>query len=531
VTSTDQIPDSTPGLLTPLPVGRKPRRDDVFDCVVKSLGRRGGAVARWGEYVVELRSGVPGEKLRCEVTKRRGQKIRARVQERLEPSPRAAEVACEHFVSCGGCSFQDSAYDLQLEEQHAGLCDLLQNLRAEHAFDVAPIVAASDVYAYRNKMDFTFAAARWIEEHEPENTDRNNDFALGLHAPGRFDKVLDVTGCAIAFEEASKILNVAREVALSMGLSPWDLRENTGLLRHLVLRKGFRTGEILAYLVTSKEPAAYTAVEAYAQEILRRCPEITTFVQGLRASTSCVSLGEEDLVLHGSGKITDVIGGLTFEISPRSFFQTNTKAAEKLFEIVAEEACPSAEEVVFDLYCGAGTIGLLMAPHCREVWGFEKIEDAVLDARRNAARMGIENAQFFAGDVLETASKEGLAKIGAPSPDVVIVDPPRAGLHPSVAKFLGELAAPRLVYVSCNPKAGALDLAKLIELGYKVLRAIPVDLFPHTPHLECVFTLERDSDWRPPVEAERETSVEQQPGADVFAPPGDVKWVAPNAES
>lgn len=525
MTSTEHsVIDCAAELLTPLPVGRKPRRDDVFDCRVHSLGARGGAVAKWGEFTVELRGGVPGELLRCEVTKRRGQKIRARVQERLEASPRGVDAKCPHFNSCGGCSFQDSAYDLQLEEQHARLSDLLQSLRAEHPFDLAPIVAASEVFGYRNKMDFTFAAARWIEESEPENTDRRDDFAVGLHAPGRFDKVLDISGCAIAFEGADEILTAVREVALSMGLLPWNLRENTGLLRHLVVRKGFRTGEVLVYLVTSKEPAAYTAIADYAAEIVRRCPQITTFVQGLRAATSCVSIGEEDVVLHGPGKITEELGGLTFEISPRSFFQTNTKAAEQLFEIVAKEACPSSEEVVFDMYCGAGTIGLLMAEHCKEVWGFEKIEDAVHDARRNAERMNITNAQFLAGDVLETASAEGLAKIGAPAPDVVIVDPPRAGLHPGVTKFLGELAAPRLVYVSCNPKAGALDLAKLIELGYKVLHAIPVDLFPHTPHLECVFTLERDPNWPPTVVEELAVVGEE------FVPPTAVKWVAPSAE-
>jgi 23S rRNA (uracil1939-C5)-methyltransferase len=515
--------DSTHELLTPLPVGRKPRRDDVFECRVHGLGPRGGALAKWGEYTIELRAGVPGELLRCEVTKRRGQKIRARVQERIAASPRGVDAPCPHFVSCGGCSFQDSAYDLQLEQQHARLSDLLQNLRAAHPFDLAPIVGASDVYGYRNKMDFTFAAARWIEEGEPENTTRRNDFGLGLHAPGRFDKVLDISGCEIAFAGANEILNAAREVALSMGLLPWDLRVNTGLLRHLVLRKGFRTGEVLAYLVTSKEPAAYTAIAAYAAEIVRRCPQITTFVHGLRAATSCVAVGEEDVVLHGPGKILEELGGLTFEISPRSFFQTNTKAAEELFEIVAKEACPSSEEVVFDMYCGPGTIGLLMAKHCREVWGFEKVEDAVHDARRNAERMGISNAQFFAGDVLETASAEGLAKIGAPAPDVVIVDPPRAGLHPGVTKFLGALAAPRLVYVSCNPKAAAVDLEKLIELGYRVLKAIPVDLFPHTPHLECVFTLERDPNWTPPTPEAPEAAVE------TFVPPQGVEWVAPNS--
>jgi len=511
-------------LRTPLPVGRKPRRDDVFECEVESLLRRGGAKAHWGEYTVELRAGVPGEILRCEVTKRRGQKIRARVVERLAESPRGVAPRCEHFASCGGCSFQDSEYSLQLEQQHARLTELLQNLREQNPFDLAPIVPAPDVFHYRNKMDFTFAAARWVEDHEPEDTARSLDFALGLHSPGRFDKVLDLSACHIAFPEANEILNASREIALSMDLEPWNLRENTGLMRHLVLRKGFRTGEVLAYLVTSKQEGARATIEAFAAKLIERCPNLTTFVHGLRAATSCVSLGEEDHVLHGPGVINEQLGGLDFEISPRSFFQTNTFAAEKLFEIVAKEACPTKDEVVFDLYCGAGTIGLLMAPHCKQVWGFEKVEDAVLDAVRNADRNGVTNAKFFAGDVLVTASKEGLQAIGAPRPDVVIVDPPRAGLHPGVTKFLGELAAPRLVYVSCNPKAAAVDLERLVALGYQVLRATPVDLFPHTPHLECVFTLERDPNWTPEVAPGTEL-----PRVDVdgFAPPADVKWTAP----
>lgn len=487
-------------LLTPMPVGRKPRRDDVFECRVTGLRRRGGASARWGEFDVELRSGVPGELLRCQVTKRRGGLVRARILELLEPSPRALAPACVHFADCGGCSFQDSAYDLQLEQLHARLVDLFRPLLAKHDFPVAAVLGGealgSPLFGYRNKMDYTFGAKRWIEaelESEVGTEGRPRDFALGLHAPGRHDKVLDVTTCHISFESGRPILSAARELGLELGLAPWDLVGHTGLLRHLVLREGVRTGEVLVYLVTSSQEGVERIPE-YAAQLVERCPQITTLVHGVRDAISSVAEGESDVVLHGQGHIREVLGGVTFEVSARSFFQTNTNAAEGLFKVVAEEACVTQDEVVFDLYCGAGSIALLVAGSAREVWGFERVEPAVEDARRNATAAGITNAHFVAGDVLETASAEGLAKLGAPDADVVIVDPPRAGLHPGVVAFLIERAqagsGQRLVYVSCNPKAAATDLEALVAGGYRVLRARPVDLFPHTPHLECVFTCE-----------------------------------------
>ena len=485
--------------LTPLPEGRKPRRDDEFDCVVTKLRRRGGAEGQWGPYRVELRTGVPGDVLHCQVTKRRGDLVRARVLEVLKRSPRAVEPKCAHFENCGGCSFQDAEYELQLTESHARLLDLLApainvcgpSVDAEAHAKTAkrvvlePVVAAGPIFGYRNKMDFTFGATRWVEWGEE---DRARDFALGLHAPGRHDKVLDVQACEIAFPEANAVLNACRDLALEWQLAPWDLADHKGLLRHLVVRKGIRTDEVLVYLVTSSQ-AGIERIPEFAAELVRRAPAITTLVHGVRDNISSVAEGERDVVLHGAGVIHEVLGGVTYTLSARSFFQTNTIAAERLFEIVAAEACPTNHEVVYDLYCGAGSIALQLAPHCKSVWGFEIVESAVLDARANAKAAGIHNAYFIAGDARFTASAEHVAEIGAPKADVVVVDPPRAGLHPDVTAFLGQLAAPRLVYVSCNPRAAAVDIAMLQEFGYHLVRAVPIDLFPHTPHVECVFTL------------------------------------------
>lgn len=482
-------------LLTPLPEGRKPRRDDVFECIVTKLRRRGGAEGVWGPFKVELRRGVPGERLLCQVTKRRGELVRARILETLAPSADFVTPQCAHFDNCGGCSFQDSAYAVQLSEAHARLGELLAPVFEKNPSPVTlePVVAAGPTFGYRNKMDFTFGTKRWVEFSGASSADdvddaKPRDFALGLHAPGRHDKVLDVDACEIAFPEANALLGATRALALEMGLAPWDLTDHSGLLRHLLVRKGFRTGEVLVYLVTSTQ-AGVEQIPAFAAELVRRVPAITTLVHGQRDAIASVAEGEADVVLHGTGVIHEVLGGVTFELSARSFFQTNTAAAEALFELVAAEACPTRDEVVYDLYCGAGSIALLLAPHCREVVGFEVVEAAVADAKRNAARAGIANARFIAGDARFTASANHVKLLGIPAPDVVVVDPPRAGLHPDVTAFLGTLAVPRLVYVSCNPKAAAADLLQLIAAGYRVTRAVPVDLFPHTPHVECVFTL------------------------------------------
>lgn len=466
---------------------RKPRRDDVLECLVSGIDARGGRVARSLEpqpgYRVRLDAGVPGARVAARVSRRRGERVDARLTEVLAPSPDAAEPRCAHFRACGGCSLQDVRYGAQLALLRDAAEGELAPLGAAGArFAVEPVVGCDEPWRYRNKMDFTFGSRRWVEEGEAPGAPR--DFALGLHARGRFDKVLDVRRCEIQLAGGDELLATARDLALARGLAPWDVRTHAGVLRHLVLRRGVHTGELLVFLVASRLDAE---VRAYAAELAQRHPEVTTLVLGRNDRPAAVAQADELELVRGGGRIRERLRELLFEVSATSFFQTNTLQAERLLDVVREEARVRPGEVVLDLCCGAGTFALALARDARLVQGIEREPAAVADARANAALNGIENARFEAALLERSALTAG----GLEAPDVCVVDPPRAGLHPSAAAALLALAPPRLVYVSCNARSAARDLVPFVAAGYRVERARPLDLFPHTPHVEVVLSLVR----------------------------------------
>ncbi|MEM9380247.1 MAG: 23S rRNA (uracil(1939)-C(5))-methyltransferase RlmD [Planctomycetota bacterium] len=474
------------------PVARRPRRGDRFRLRIESVDERGKGVANREGALGDverflLRGANPGALVEAEVLSRKGRKIEARVAEVLEPGPFAASARCPHAGVCGGCALPTLDYAEQLRQKR-GIVERALAVAWSAAGlgpppDVDDVVPATELEGYRNKMDFTFGARRYVLAEEPEGVDAS--FGLGLHAPGLHHKVLDVHACAIAFEGASAIVNHVRDAARAQGLAPWDLAAHVGLLRHLVLRRGARTGETMVDLVTSERAA--DLIDPLVEDLLRAFPSITTVVQNVTTRLSQVAYGEEEHVLHGPGTIDEVLCGRRFRISADSFFQTNTAQAERLFEIVAEEAAVRPGERLFDVYCGAGTIGISIAAEGVDLVGFESAPSAVRDARLNAEVNGALDATFHEGDVLHTLSAESAHR----TPDVLVVDPPRAGLHPKVPAALAALGAPRIVLVSCNPKTGARDLAMLLGEGYSLRAVRPVDLFPHTPHVEVVFALER----------------------------------------
>jgi 23S rRNA (uracil1939-C5)-methyltransferase len=464
---------------------RRPRPGDLVELEIAGYDARGRAFGHVDGRKFMLDGGPLGARVRAEVRKRRRGNFEARRVETLDAGPAATVPRCEHFGTCGGCRWQDLAYDAQLDVLRQGLASVAEPLVAAGA-ELLPVVGCDDPWAYRNKMDFTFASRRFVMADEPDGADAA--FALGLHVPGRWDKVLDVHGCDIAFPEAAEIVAAARAIAREQGLAPWDVRAHTGLLRHLVVRRSHATGEVLVYLVTSE--AEQRTIERYVAALLSAQPAITTLVHGVRTGQAAVAVGESERVLHGAGTIEEELAGLRFRISPASFFQTNTAQAERLVEIVRAEAALTGDEVLFDLFCGGGTFALPLAADARAVHGFELVPSAVDDARRNAERNGVEGTRFTAGDLVETLPAALAAEPGL-APDVCVVDPPRAGVHAKTLRALAELAPRRIVYVSCNPAAGVRDVQALVDAGYTARRIRPVDLFPHTPHLEAVFTLER----------------------------------------
>ncbi len=469
------------------PIRRKPRRGDRFDVEIDVIDDRGRGVAAVGESRLRMRHANPGSTVTAEVLKRRGGRVEARVVQVLEPGPHVTAARCPHAGVCGGCALPTLEYGEQLSQKRGlvgrALAGSFEAAGLGEPPPVQDVEPATTLEGYRNKMDFTFGSRRYVLSEEPDGVDAS--FGLGLHAPGLFSKVLDVERCAIAFDGSDGIRNTVRELALEAGLAPWDLRAHEGLLRHLVVRRGVRTGETMVDLVTSERAAEL--IDPLVATLLERHPDITTVVQNVTQRAATVAYGEEEHILHGPGTIDEVLCGKRFRISADSFFQTNTEQAERLFEIVAEEARVEPGQRLFDVFCGAGTIGLAIAPEGVELVGFESAPSSIRDARQNAARNGREDAVFHEGDVLETIRLESESR----RPDVLVVDPPRAGLHPKVPAQLIELGADRIVFVSCNPTSGARDVAALCAGGYEVTAVRPVDLFPHTPHVEVVFTLER----------------------------------------
>ena len=461
----------------------KPRWGDEFEVRIDRIDQRGRPRGRathgTGEYAVILRRGVVGSLVRVRVVRRRGERIEGEITAVLEPGPLSVPPRCRHFGTCGGCSWQDVDGAAQLEFKRG----MVQAALDEHGLGVRaePCERGGPAFAYRNKMEFSFGR-RWIETDEPQGVE--DAFALGLHPARQFRKVFDLLECPIQPEPMTAVVQTARRLARAAGLAPWNPRAHSGLLRHLVLRRSVATGELMVVLVTSG--ADLPAAHALCRELLAAHPEITTLIHAINTRAAQVAVGEREELLHGPGFITERVAGLDFRLSPRSFFQTNTAGAERLVELVRAAADCRPDDTVLDLYCGTGLFALTLARGAGRAFGCELVEPAVVDARANAERNGVANVSFEVGDVAKV-----LARGRDEVPDVVVIDPPRAGLHPSVPQVLGERVPRRLVYVACNHRAAARDLAVLTAAGLRLTRAQPLDLFPHTPHVECVFTLDR----------------------------------------
>jgi len=438
-------------------------------------------------YVVFVAGAVPGDKVTARVFRKRKKFAEAVLLEVLEPSPLRTDHRCKYFGTCGGCKWQHVSYDAQLEAKTQSVKEAFEHHGGFESVLVRPTIAAVDIYYYRNKMEFSFSANRWLTPEEiASKKEFDTSFALGLHVPGNFAKVVDLTECHLQSELSARLVNAVREFVLEREWTPWHTRRHTGYLRHLVIRQAALTDEFMVNLVTSHfDPEKMTLFETFLKADF---PEVSTLVNTINSTVAQTAFGEESHVIYGSGVVHDRIGDNTFEIASNAFFQTNTKQAEALYRVAAEFAELQPDDLLYDLYSGAGTISLYMAPKVKHVVGVELIEEAVQNARQNAKANGIENVTFVTGDMMRLFNESFISKYGRP--DVLLVDPPRAGMHPKVVKQIELLAPERFVYVSCNPMTQAHDLAMLTDI-YEVEYIQPVDLFPHTHHIESVAKLRK----------------------------------------
>jgi 23S rRNA (uracil1939-C5)-methyltransferase len=440
------------------PAARGPRRGELLEVEVDSLAFGGRGVARADGFVVFVAGGLPGDRVRVEVTKAKKRFAEARVVELLQASADRVPDRCTHGGEpCPGAPWQGLPYERQLEVKSEQVAEALRRIGELEGFELEPIVPAEEQWRYRNKLEYSFGES-------------DGETSLGFHARGRWDLIVDVDDCHLASEAGNAARNEVREWARLESIAPYDGRSRKGVLRNLAVREGRRTGQVQTRLVTS--PARFP----------RPPVDLHTVIEGDSGGTDGPTgvLGEE--------RLREELCGLKLEMSHGAFFQTNTEMAERLYAVAAEFAGLSGSEKVFDLFCGIGTIGLSMASEAGEVWGVEIVPEAIEDAERNAKRNEIGNAHFLAANV-RTGVRPLLVQAG--KPDVVVVDPPRAGLSQKIVRRLIECEAKRIVYVSCNPTTLAPNAAQLTEAGYRLKRVRPVDMFPQTPHIECVALLER----------------------------------------
>ena len=459
----------------------------LIDLEIDSAGYKGLAVARVDGLVVFIKNGVPGDLVRARVISKKKNHIEAVVEEVIRESEHRVIPECRYFGVCGGCAWQNMNYSQQLIFKRRQVREIFKHLGDWELEDVGPTLPAPEAYYYRNKMEFTFKANRWLTPEEIQSKERlSKDFALGLHVPKRWDKVLDLDVCYLQGCGSVEIVNSVRAVSLKEGWSAYDSRGHTGYLRNLVIRTGHYTGETMVNLVTSySDPNRMKILTEVLQKI---STGVTTVVNSINPSRSPVSSGDERVIYHGQGTIEEKIGSLTFAIGPDTFFQPNTVQAERLYEVVRDFAQLKGNETLYDLYSGIGTLSLFLANRAKKVAAIENQQIAIQDATYNAVLNGVDNCTFHCGDVRNELNGDFIRKHG--KPDVLVVDPPRVGMHKDVSQALLSLAPERIVYVSCNPATQVRDLGILCQ-KYDIDLVQPVDMFPQTYHIENVVGLRR----------------------------------------
>ncbi len=448
----------------------------------------GKSVARHENFVVFVEGAVPGDEVRGIIFKVKKNYAEARVVEILTPSSSRVTPRCRYFGVCGGCRWQHLEYSKQCEYKRQNVIDAFERIGGFRGIAVNPAIGADPIYQYRNKLEFSFGNQRWLASEELDKPDvQQRDFALGFHIPQRYDKVLDIHECHLQSQLTVDILNTSRSFCIERKLPVYDTTTDSGYLRFLVIREAQRTKDVMVNFVTGKDIPG-TAGEL-SDLLVRKFPGITTFVNTVNEKKAQIAFGEIQKVYHGEGVIREKLGHLTFTISANSFFQTNTRQAERLYCMVKEYAEFRQSDIVYDLYSGTGSIALFISDSVSRVIGIDNVPTAINDALTNARNNNISNCEFVLGDLKDRLTKDNLWMRLHPAPDVLVIDPPRSGMHPKVVQEVVRLGSRRIVYVSCNPATQARDVKIMVENGYRIDAVQPIDMFPHTFHIENVIKL------------------------------------------
>lgn len=453
---------------------------------ITDIGAEGNALARVDNMVVFVPMLIPGDIVDIRVIRKRKKFIEGRVVKFHEYSPDRIEPRCKHFGVCGGCKWQHLPYALQLKYKEKQVRDNLTRIGKVDLPQIRPIIGSAEIFLYRNKLEYTFSDKRCLTKEEVDSENKyEREGALGFHIPGLFDKVLDIEECHLQPEPSNSIKNSVREYAKTNNLDFFDLREQKGLLRNIVIRNNL-DGDVMVIVVFFYDDPEKRA--GLMEHISGSFPEITSLMYVINSKRND-SLSDQIPVLYkGDEFLIEKMDGLKFRVGPKSFYQTNTRQALELYRTAREFAGLSGKETVYDLYTGTGTIANFIARDAGKVIGIEYVEEAVQDAISNSEINGIKNTSFFAGDMKDVLSETFFGRNG--NPDVIITDPPRAGMHEDVVKIIASVLAEKIVYISCNPSTQARDIQMLSE-NYVVSEVQPVDMFPHTHHVENIVLLKR----------------------------------------
>lgn len=454
--------------------------------VIEAVAAEGKALAHVDGAVLFVEFAVPGDIVNVKVTKKKKNYMEGFIQELVQPSKDRLKPFCEHFGICGGCKWQPLPYELQLQAKQQQVQDQLVRIGHLQVPEIKPILPSENITFYRNKLEYTFSSKRWIySDEDPDALTPEEKSGLGFHVGRFFDKVLDINTCWLQPEPSNSIRLFIKKYALENKLEFYNIRENTGYLRNIIIRNN-KAGDVMLTVCF-----AYMDMDVMSRmldSISEAFPQIKSlnYVINSKLNDSIADL--ECVCYKGADAIWETMGRLKFKIGPKSFFQTNSMQSFRLYEVAKDFAQLTGNEVVYDLYTGTGTIAQFVSDKASKVIGIEYVEEAINDARLNAEANGIDNCTFFAGDMKDILTSKFVSEHGRP--DVMIIDPPRAGMHPDVIKVILEAEPERIVYVSCNPASQARDLAVLAE-KYEIVEIQPVDMFPHTIHVENVCALRR----------------------------------------
>jgi 23S rRNA (uracil1939-C5)-methyltransferase len=466
-------------------VGRKKKLPILENIEIIDAGAEGKAIAKHNDMIVFVNRVVPGDIVDVQVSKKRKKYLEAYPIKFHKYSADRVEPKCEHFGVCGGCKWQNLPYEKQLFYKNKQVIDSFERLGKIEVKKINYILAAPEEYFYRNKLEYTFSNKKWLTQDEIEsNSEFNNRNALGFHVPKMFDKIVDVFECHLQANYSNEIKNFVRNYALKNNLEFYDIRENTGLLRNLVIRNT-DNGELMVILIVAKQDkATITLLDA----IHKKFPQITSLNYIINTKLNDSYSDQEVICYKGKDHLMEKMGDLQFKVSPKSFYQTNSKQAYNLYNIALKYADIKENDIVYDLYTGTGTIANFVAGNAKKVIGIEYVEDAIKDAKTNSEINNINNTEFFAGDMKDVLNNDFINKHG--KPNIIIVDPPRAGMHTDVVNTILNAEPEKIVYVSCNPATQARDIA-LMKEKYETVKIQPVDMFPHTHHVENVALLIR----------------------------------------